>query len=133
MMTPNELRRRYLTFFEERDHRVVASSPVVPQADPTLLFTNAGMNQFKDLLLGNETRDYTRAASMQKCVRAGNKHNDLDKVGKDNRHLTFFEMLGNWSFGDYYKRESIEWAWDYLLNVLKLDPEIGRASCRERV
>ncbi|WP_230467217.1 alanine--tRNA ligase [Lujinxingia vulgaris] len=123
MMTPNELRSRFLAFFEKHDHRVVASSPVVPQADPTLLFTNAGMNQFKDLLLGNETRDYTRAASVQKCVRAGGKHNDLDEVGKDGRHLTFFEMLGNWSFGDYYKRESIKWAWDFLLNELKLDKD----------
>ncbi|RAL25271.1 alanine--tRNA ligase [Lujinxingia litoralis] len=123
MMTPNELRQRFLQFFEERDHRVVASSPVVPQADPTLLFTNAGMNQFKDLLLGNETRDYTRAASVQKCVRAGGKHNDLDEVGRDGRHLTFFEMLGNWSFGDYYKRESIKWAWKFVLEELKLAPE----------
>jgi alanyl-tRNA synthetase len=121
-MNPNEIRQSYLKFFEDFDHVVVASSPVVPQGDPTLLFTNAGMNQFKDVLLGNEIRDYKRAASVQKCVRAGGKHNDLDEVGKDGRHLTFFEMLGNWSFGDYYKKESIEWAWQYLIDVLKLEP-----------
>ena len=120
-MTPDELRQSYLKYFEDRDHRVVESSPVVPIGDPTLLFTNAGMNQFKDVLLGNEVRDYKRAASVQKCIRAGGKHNDLDEVGRDGRHLTFFEMLGNWSFGDYYKKESIEWAWDYITNVLKLD------------
>ncbi len=121
-MTPNELRERFLKYFEERDHRVVPSSPVVPIGDPTLLFTNAGMNQFKDLLLGNEVRDYKRAASAQKCIRAGGKHNDLDEVGRDGRHLTFFEMLGNWSFGDYYKRDAIIWAWDFVTNEMKLDP-----------
>jgi alanyl-tRNA synthetase len=120
-MTPDEIRSGFLSYFESRDHRIVESSPVVPQGDPTLLFTNAGMNQFKDLLLGNEFRDYKRAASVQKCIRAGGKHNDLEDVGKDGRHLTFFEMLGNWSFGDYYKRESIQWGWDYALNVLEFD------------
>ncbi|MBA2661129.1 MAG: alanine--tRNA ligase [Bradymonadaceae bacterium] len=121
-MKPNQIRDSFLKFFQELDHAVVPSSPVVPQGDNTLLFTNAGMNQFKDVLLGNEVRDYKRAASVQKCVRAGGKHNDLDEVGKDGRHLTFFEMLGNWSFGDYYKRESIQWAWRYIIDVLKLDP-----------
>jgi alanyl-tRNA synthetase len=120
-MNPNELRERYLRFFEEREHRVVDSSPVVPVGDPTLLFTNAGMNQFKDLLLGNEVRDYTRATSVQKCIRAGGKHNDLDEVGRDGRHLTFFEMLGNWSFGDYYKRDAIKWAWEFCTEELDLD------------
>ena len=120
-MKPSDIRKSYLDYFEGQDHRVVDSAPVVPQGDPTLLFTNAGMNQFKDVLLGNETRDYKRAASVQKCIRAGGKHNDLDEVGKDGRHLTFFEMLGNWSFGDYYKREAIKWAWDYILDVLDLD------------
>lgn len=119
-LTPDQLRDRFLKFFEARAHRVVASSPVVPEGDPTLLFTNAGMNQFKDVLLGLEKRDYKRAASAQKCVRAGGKHNDLDEVGKDGRHLTFFEMLGNWSFGDYYKRDSIQWGWDFVTQELGL-------------
>ena len=122
-MTPDELRSHYLSFFERREHRVVPSAPVIPQGDPTLLFTNAGMNQFKDLLLGNERRAYARAASAQKCIRAGGKHNDLDEVGQDGRHLTFFEMLGNWSFGDYYKRDAIVWAWEFITEVLKLDPD----------
>ncbi len=120
-MTPDEIRKNFLAFFEERGHRVLPSSPVIPENDPTLLFANAGMNQFKDLLLGNEVRDYKRAATAQKCVRAGGKHNDLDEVGKDGRHLTFFEMLGNWSFGDYYKLEAIQWAWDFVLKELNLD------------
>lgn len=122
-MNSDDIRKAYLDYFKKLDHEVIESSPVVPQGDPTLLFTNAGMNQFKDLLLGNEVRDYKRAASVQKCIRAGGKHNDLDEVGKDGRHLTFFEMLGNWSFGDYYKRDSIIWAWDFCLNVLKLDAD----------
>ena len=120
-MTPDQIRDSYLAFFKEREHAIVPSSPVVPEGDPTLLFANAGMNQFKDVLLGNEVRAYTRAASVQKCVRAGGKHNDLDEVGRDGRHLTFFEMLGNWSFGDYYKRDAIRWAWEYATTVLKFD------------
>lgn len=120
-MNAHEIRTLFLKYFEDHGHEVVESSPVIPQNDPTLLFTNAGMNQFKDVLLGNEIRDYKRAASVQKCIRAGGKHNDLDDVGKDARHLTFFEMLGNWSFGDYYKEKAIEWAWDMCINVLKLD------------
>lgn len=123
MITPDELRSRYLAFFEERGHRVVPSSPVIPEGDPTLLFTNAGMNQFKDVLLGREKRDYTRAVDVQKCIRAGGKHNDLDEVGRDGRHLTFFEMLGNWSFGDYYKKETIQWAWDFVTKGIGLEPE----------
>src|SRR5213594_777619 len=111
-MKANEIRRKFLRFFEERGHRVVASSPVVPQSDPTLLFTNAGMNQFKDVFLGRETRDYSRAASSQKCMRVSGKHNDLEQVGRTPRHHTFFEMLGNFSFGDYFKKEAIEYAWD---------------------
>ena len=101
-MNADEIRTRFLEFFAERGHRVVASSSLVPRDDPTLLFTNAGMNQFKAVFLGLEKRDYLRAASCQKCMRVSGKHNDLEEVGRDVRHHTFFEMLGNWSFGDYY-------------------------------
>jgi alanyl-tRNA synthetase len=113
-VTGHEIRQRFLDFFAERGHRVTPSSSLVPGNDPTLLFTNAGMNQFKDTFLGLEKRDYTRAASSQKCVRAGGKHNDLENVGYTRRHLTFFEMLGNFSFGDYFKAEAIEFAWDLI-------------------
>jgi alanyl-tRNA synthetase len=114
-MTGNEIRQTFLDYFERKGHRVVRSSPLLPANDPTLLFANAGMNQFKDVFLGQEKRDYTRAVSVQKCLRAGGKHNDLDDVG-DRTHHTFFEMLGNFSFGDYYKREAIQFALDLLLN-----------------
>jgi alanyl-tRNA synthetase len=114
MMTGTEIRRRFLAFFEARGHRIVASSPLVPQGDPTLLFTNAGMNQFKDVFLGLEKRDYVRATTVQKCVRAGGKHNDLENVGFTARHHTFFEMLGNFSFGDYFKDKAIAYAWELL-------------------
>ncbi len=120
-MTGNEIRQKFLEYFEKHGHKVVHSSPVYPPNDPTILFTNAGMNQFKDVFLGNEKRDYTRAASSQKCIRAGGKHNDLDEVGKTARHHTFFEMLGNFSFGDYFKEDAINFAWDFLINELKLD------------
>src|SRR5881398_2639203 len=123
MLTGWQIRRKFLDFFVAKGHREVHSSSLVPHNDPTLLFTNAGMNQFKDVFLGLERRDYTRATSSQKCLRAGGKHNDLDEVGKTARHQTFFEMLGNFSFGDYFKREAIEYAWDFLVNQLKLDPE----------
>ena len=119
-MTGNEIREAFLKYFEEHGHTRVRSSPLLPANDPTLLFTNAGMNQFKDVFLGAEKREYVRAGSSQKCIRAGGKHNDLDEVGKTARHHTFFEMLGNFSFGDYFKREAIELAWDLLLNVYKL-------------
>src|SRR5215475_7860050 len=106
-MTGNDIRETFLEFFERHGHRRVRSSPLVPQNDPTLLFTNAGMNQFKDVFLGLEKRDYVRATTSQKCVRAGGKHNDLENVGFTNRHHTFFEMLGNFSFGDYFKKDAI--------------------------
>lgn len=122
-MRAEEIRRSYLDYFVERGHTLVPSSPLVPTDDPTLLFTNAGMNQFKDVLLGREKRDYVRATSVQKCVRAGGKHNDLDAVGNDGRHLTFFEMLGNWSFGDYYKREAINWGWEFVTKTLGFPSE----------
>jgi alanyl-tRNA synthetase len=120
-MTADQIRSAFLRYFEERGHRVVPSSPLVPQNDPTLLFANAGMNQFKDVFLGKEKRDYARAASSQKCVRAGGKHNDLENVGRTARHHTFFEMLGNFSFGDYFKQEAIAFAWELLTRDLGLD------------
>ena len=121
-MTGNEIREAFLKYFERHGHTRVRSSPLLPANDPTLLFTNAGMNQFKDVFLGLEKREYVRACSSQKCVRAGGKHNDLDEVGKTARHQTFFEMLGNFSFGDYFKEDAIKFAWDLLVNEFKLDP-----------
>jgi alanyl-tRNA synthetase len=122
-MTSNEIRALFLKFFEQNGHRVVSSSPLVPQDDPTLLFTNAGMNQFKDVFLGREKREYRRATTSQKCMRVSGKHNDLDNVGPSLRHHTFFEMLGNFSFGDYFKREAIRFAWNLLTDVWRMPPD----------
>ncbi|MDD5556735.1 MAG: alanine--tRNA ligase [bacterium] len=121
-MKANEVREQFMEYFAARGHRRVPSAPLVPADDPTLLFTNAGMNQFKDVFLGTGARDYVRAVNAQKCMRVSGKHNDLEDVGADTYHHTFFEMLGNWSFGDYYKREAIEWAWDLLTRVWRVDP-----------
>src|SRR3954471_11346866 len=119
-MTSNEIRRKFLAYFAARGHRIVKSSSLVPHNDPTLLFTNAGMNQFKDVFLGLEHRDYNRATSSQKCVRAGGKHNDLENVGRTRRHHTFFEMLGNFSFGEYFKKDAIEYAWELMTREFRL-------------
>ncbi len=122
-MKVNQIRESFLKFFESKGHQVVSSSPVIPGDDPTLLFTNAGMNQFKDVFLGFDKRPYSRATTAQKCIRAGGKHNDLDNVGYTARHHTFFEMLGNFSFGDYFKQDAIQYAWELLTTVFKLPPE----------
>ena len=127
-LNAKQIRTRFLEFFAERDHTVVTSSSLVPENDPTLIFTNAGMNQFKSVFLGMEKRDYVRAASCQKCMRVSGKHNDLEEVGRDTRHHTFFEMLGNWSFGDYGKRESLLWGWEFLTKDMGLNPEYLWAS-----
>ena len=122
-LSGNEIRALFLDFFAKRGHKILSSSSLFPQNDPTLLFTNAGMNQFKEIFLGEETREYKRAATVQKCVRAGGKHNDLEIVGKTARHHTFFEMLGNFSFGDYFKEAAIEFGWEFLTNTIKLPVE----------
>ena len=118
-----DIRKTFLDFFAAKGHTVVASSPLVPGNDPTLMFTNSGMVQFKDVFLGEDKRSYVRAASVQACLRAGGKHNDLENVGYTARHHTFFEMMGNWSFGDYFKRDSLKWGWELLTQVYQLPPE----------
>src|ERR1700738_3520140 len=130
--TGGEIREAFLRFFEERGHRRVKSSSLVPQNDPTLLFTNAGMNQFKDVFTGRETRDYKRALSAQKCVRAGGKHNDLENVGFTARHHTFFEMLGNFSFGDYFKKEAIAFAWELVTQRFRIPADRLRVTVYEK-
>src|SRR3990167_10971416 len=120
-MKSMEMREKFFKFFADRGHHIVASSSLIPAQDPTLLFTNAGINQFKDYFLGNEKPTFTQAVTIQKCISAGGKHNDLDNVGFTKRHLTFFEMMGNFSFGDYFKKEALRYAWELLTEGYRLD------------
>ena len=130
-MNSKEIRKAFLDFFAEKGHQIVSSAPMVVKNDPTLMFTNAGMNQFKDIFLGNQPAKYVRVADTQKCLRVSGKHNDLEEVGHDTYHHTMFEMLGNWSFGDYFKEEAITWAWELLHDVLKIPADRMYASVFE--
>ena len=130
-MKAEEIRQTFLNYFKSKNHEIVDSAPMVMKNDPTLMFTNAGMNQFKDLFLGNSPIKYNRIADTQKCLRVSGKHNDLEEVGVDTYHHTMFEMLGNWSFGDYFKKEAIDWAWDLLINVYKIDKRLVYATVFE--
>ena len=121
MMTSTEIRQKFLDYFASKGHMIVPSAPMVIKGDPTLMFTNAGMNQFKDIILGNVRPKYVRVADSQKCLRVSGKHNDLEEVGHDTYHHTMFEMLGNWSFGDYFKKDAIAYAWDFLTKEMLLD------------
>ncbi|MBC7390852.1 MAG: alanine--tRNA ligase, partial [Opitutaceae bacterium] len=130
-MTSSEIRQKFLDFFQSKQHLIVNSAPIVVKNDPTLMFTNAGMNQFKDSFLGNKEPQSKRIADTQKCLRVSGKHNDLEDVGHDTYHHTMFEMLGNWSFGDYFKKEAIHWAFELLTEVYKLPKDRMYASVFE--